>query len=308
MKNSYLLAILLLFIAVTSCVDDYTDANPPHQLDAPSLRLSAAGGNHVLSTVPVNPYQNTYEVLQQYGGAVEYTVSVIDAPGKVGSVTVTGADELGSISIDDASLAALIGQEQGAFKFTFTPSNTLPDQADRLFNITINVSDSQTTLDGEAAPKTTTMTVPTTLVKCISNGLEEGIYAVTAASGNLDGNVPFTLDDLKADGGVDEILVEVTMDRAGLYTVDEVTGGVWPVYYSGRANPALKIDLCGSTISGHEGDLTAGSAPGPLRTFTIDGDLNSDGSVDITWSYERSDGAPTPAGAAKGTYTMARVE
>ena len=138
--------------------------------------------------------------------------------------------------------------------------------------------------------------------------LEEGLYVVTEASGNLDGGVPFTLDDLKADGGVDEIFVEVTMDRPGLYTVDEVTGGVWPVYYHGRANPALKVDLCGTTISGHEGDLTAGELPGPVRTFTIDGTLNGDGTVDITWSYERLMVLQRPPDPAKGTYTISKLE
>jgi len=294
---------------VTSCVDDYTDANPPPRLDAPTLRISASGSNQKIETIPVNPYQNTYIAYQTYGGPVEYTVSVIDAPGKVGSVNVEGSvPDFGTVTLDDASVNALIGQEVGSFKFTFTPNPALPDASDRALNLVIEVTDSQVSQDGEAAPKTTTLTLPTTLVKCITEQLAEGLYVVTEASGNLDGGVAYTLDDLKAEGGVDEILVEVTMDRPGLYTIDEVTGGVWPIFYSGRANPALKADLCGSTLSGHEGELTAGEAPGPLRTFTVDGAINGDGTVDIVWSYERTDGAATPANPAKGTYTIARVE
>jgi hypothetical protein len=308
MKNYYLLVILLLILSVTSCVDDYTDANPPARLDAPTLRVSASGSNQRLFTVPVNAYQNTFLVYQQYDGSVEYTVSVIDAPGKVGAVSVEASvPDFGTVTLDDASVAALVGQEAGSFKFTFTPSSP-PDLTDRTLNLVIEVTDSQVTQDGESAPKTTTLTLPATLVSCLDEQLEEGLYAVTEASGNLDGGVAFTLDDLKADGGVDEILVEVSMDRPGLYTIDEVSGGVWPVYYAGRANPALKVDLCGTTITGHEGDLTAGELPGPLRTFTIDGTLNGDGTVDITWSYERTDGAATPVDPAKGTYTIAKVE
>jgi hypothetical protein len=308
MKNSYILLLLLLIVSVTSCVDDYTDANPPHLLDAPTLRLSASGSGQIVEQVPVNAYQYTYNVYQKYGSTIEYTVSVIDAPGKVAEVTLdTSAPEFGTLTLDDASVAALMGQEHGSFKFTFVP-NAVTDFADRPFNIIVTVSDSQISNDGESAAKTTTMTIPTTLVKCLDESLEEGLYVVTEASGNLDGNVPFTLDDLKADGEVDEILVEVAMDRSGLYTIDEVTGGVWPIYYSGRANPALQVDVCGTTISGHEGGVTAGALPGPLRTFTIDGTLNGDGTIDITWSYERTDGVPTPAGPAKGTYTIAKVE
>jgi hypothetical protein len=308
MKNTYKL-ITLLLLGVMSCVDDYTDANPQGQLDAPTLRISAAGSNQKIETVPANPYQNTYVAYQTYDGPVEYTVSVIDAPGRVGAVSVvSSAPENGSLTVDDASVAALIGQEKGSFKFTFTPNAALPDFSDRPLNLVITVTDSQVTQDGEAAPKTTTLTLPTNLVKCINEQLEEGLYVVTEASGNLDGGVAITLDDIKADGGVDEVLVEVSMDRPGLYTIDEVSGGVWPVYYPGRANPALKVDLCGTTLSGHEGDLTAGELPGPLRTFTIDGTINSDGTVDITWSYERTDGVATPVDPAKGTYTIAKKE
>jgi hypothetical protein len=308
MKNTYKL-ITLLLLGVMSCVDDYTDANPQGRLDAPTLRLSASGSNQKLETVPVNAYQNTYVSYLTYDGPVEYTVSVIDAPGLVGAVSVaSSAPENGTLTVDDASVAALIGQEQGSFKFTFTPSTSLPDLADRPLNLVITVTDSQVSQDGEAAPKTTTLTLPTNLVKCLNEELEEGLYVVTEASGNLDGAVPFTLDDLKADAGVDEILVEVSMDRPGLYTIDEVSAGVWPVYYPGRANPALKVDLCGTTISGHEGEVTAGEPPSPQRMFTIDGTLNGDGTVNITWSYERVDGVATPADPAKGTYTIAKLE
>ena len=308
MKNTYKL-ITLLLLGVMSCVDDYTDANPPGQLDAPTLRISATGSNQKIETVPANAYQNTYVAYQTYDGPVEYTVSVIDAPGKVGAVSVvSSAPENGTLTVDDASVAGLIGQEKGSFKFTFTPNPALPDFSDRPLNLVITVTDSQVTQDGEAAPKTTTLTLPTNLVKCLDEQLESGLYVVTEANANLDGGAAITLDDIKADGGVDDIFVEVSMDRPGLYTIDEVTGGVWPVYYPGRVNPALKVDLCGTTISGHEGDLTAGELPGPLRTFTIDGTLNGDGTVNITWSYERTDGVATPANPAKGTYKIAKVE
>lgn len=305
--NKLFLFILGLFFVAGACVDDYTDANPPTKLDAPTLRISAAGSNQKILTVPVNQYQNNYRAYTQYGGPVEFTVSVIDAPGKVATVSVVpSVPDFGAVVLNDASVSSLVGQEAGEFKFTFTPNAALPDQADRSLNLVITVSDSQLNQHGEAGPKTTTLTLPANLVSCVSEQLEEGTYTVTAASGNIDGGAAYTLDDLKADGGVDEILVVITKDRPGLYTMNEVTGGCWPIYYGGRANPELKVDQCGNSIQGHEGAVTAGAAPGPLRKFTINGTLNGDGTVDVTWSYERVDAA-SPADPAKGTYTLTKL-
>jgi hypothetical protein len=200
----------------------------------------------------------------------------------------------------------LKGKEKGEFRFTFTPNAALPDQSDRVLNIVVTVTDGQLNDIGESNAKTTTLTLPTNLVKCISQELEEGLYKVTEANGNIDGGAAYTLDDLKADGGVNEIVVSISKERPGLYTINEVTGGCWPVYYAGRANPELGVDFCSATIGGHEGSVTVGSAPGPLRKFTIDGIRNGDNTIDITWSYERVDAA-TPANPAKGTYTLTKL-
>ena len=84
---------------------------------------------------------------------------------------------------------------------------------------------------------------------------------------------------------------------------NEITGGVWPAFYSGRANPALQVDLCGTTISGREGAVTAGAGSATARIFTIAGTQNGDGTITINWSYARVTGV-TPANPAKGTYTL----
>lgn len=298
-------AIIGLCLISFSCVDDYTDANPTRQLDAPTLRISATGSNQKVIAVPVNKYQNDHIAYVSYGGPATFTISVIDAPGKVSTVEVTpSVPDFGTVELNSSSVSALQGQEQGDFTFTFTPNPTLPDQNDRALNLVITVTDSQLDDAGEPNPKVTTLTLPTTIVTCVSEGLEEGTYKVTAASGNLDGGIPYTLDDMEADSGGD-VLVEITAEFPGRYTMDEVTGGVFPIYYSGRARPTFEIDLCGSTIAGHEGSVTAGSAPGPFRTFDVDGTLNGDGTVTITWSYVRDD-APTPANPAKGTFTLTK--
>lgn len=303
-KNNFLIAGLMISIA---CVDDFTDANPPRQLDAPGVTISATTtANLVVQSVPVNPFQNNYEAFVGYGSTGQITVNVLRAPGKVSSVSVEPSiPEYGTVAIDEASVSALNGKDAGTFNFTYTPSISLPNTADRRFDLVVMVTDSQlNTKTGESSPKTTTLTVPTTMAKggCFSNGIVAMNYRVTAASGNLDGNVPYTLADIEADHG-GPMVVTVTQVRAGRYTFNEITGGIWPVYYSGRANPALDIDLCNTSIVGHEGSVTAGAGTATARIFTITGTSNTDGTITINWSYARVTGA-TPANPAKGTYTL----
>lgn len=297
--------VALMAVVVVSCVDDYNDANPKPRLDAPTIRINASGANQKILTLPVNRFQTTNLAYISYSGATEFTVTVVDAPGKVGVVSVTpSVPDFGTITLNESTVATLQGKEQGEFKFTYTPNPGLPDASDRPLNLVIAVTDSQSDDEGGANPKTTTLTLPTTIVACLSEGVEEGTYQVTAATGNLDGGVAYTLADLEADAG-GEIFVEINKAFPGRYTINEVTGGVWPTYYAGRAAPILELDLCGTTIQGHEGAVTAGSPPGPLRTFDIDGALNGDGTVTITWSYFREDG-PTPVDPAKGTFTLTK--
>lgn len=305
MKRCIYSIFCLALVAAVACVDDYTDANPPRRLDAPTFRVDATETNEVIVATPVNRFQNTYEAYASYEGQSKYKVSVIDAPGGIGTVSVTGSvPDFGTVAVDEAGVAAIQGKTSGDFTFTFTPNPALGDEADRSMNLVISVSDQQT-LEGEANPKTTTMTLPLRIVRCISTGMQEGLYRVTSATGNLDGGVPYTLEDLEADWG-GPIEVEITNEFPGRYVIDEVTGGVWPTYYSGRAHPDLQVDLCGNSISGHPGAVTAGSPPGPLRTFSIDGILNGDGTITIEWSYVRED-APTPAVPAQGTYTLTKL-
>ena len=304
MKKIFVFILSLLAVA-SSCVDDYTDANPKPRLDAPTIRIAASGANQKILSIPVNRFQNNSIAYVAYGQPVEFTVSVIDAPGKVSTVSVTpSVPEFGTVTLNDASVNTLQGKEQGEFKFTFAPNPALPDKSDRPLNLVVTVTDSQINEKGEANPKTTTLTVPTTLVSCVSEGIAEGTYRVTAASGNLDGGAAYTLADIEADFG-GEILVDLTNEFPGRYTIDEATGGIWPTYYGGRARPTLQIDLCGTTIQGHAGAVSAGVDPGPVRTFNIAGTLNTNGTISITWSYFRANGA-TPANPAKGTYTLTK--
>jgi len=304
MKKKIYSLLCLGLLAGSACVDDYTDANPAPRLDAPTFRVSS-GNNAVIVATPANRFQNTYEGFVAYGGSSEFTVTVIDAPGMVGAVSVTpSVPDFGTVTLNESTVTALQGKEQGEFRFTFTPNPELEDEADRTLNLVIAVSDTQKSDDGELNAKTTTMTLPVKMLSCVSETVAEGLYTVTAASGNLDGGATYTLADLESDFG-GPIEVSVMKEFPGRYSIDEVTGGVWPTYYSGRANPHLFVDVCGNAIAGHPGGVTAGAVGGARRTFTIDGTLNNDGTITITWSYVRED-APTPANPAKGTYTLTK--
>lgn len=297
MKKISLIIFAFLMIAV-ACVDDFTDANPPPRLDAPNLRITASGETQRIVVTPIDRFQNAYQGYVAYGGEREFTVNVIDAPGLVDAISVVpSVPDFGSAVLNGATVTAIKGQAVGSFKFTFTPNAALPDMSDRNLNLVVTVSDSQQDQNGEGNPKITTLTLPVRMAQCLTQGLS-GKYKVTEASGNLDGDVPYTLVDLVADAGADiEVLIEEVFP--GRYTIDEVTGGIWPVYYPGRANPAVGVDLCATTVAGHEGNLEVGG----LRKFTVNGTRNIDGTITITWSYVRIVGA-TPANPAKGTYTL----
>lgn len=303
MKRNLFVIITLLFL-MAACVDDYNDANPPHQLDAPAVIIATSASTNVLTqAVPTSPFQSKYEAYLNYGTSAQIQVSVLRAPGKVGSISVVPSiPDFGSVTVNEASVAALIGKDKGDFSFTFTPNASLPDTKDRALNLVITVTDQQ--IDpktGESAALTTTFTVATTITTgCFSSGIETAAYRVTAASGNFDGGATYTLEDLEADNG-GPVLVTMTEVRPGYYRADEVTGGIWPIYYSTRANPKVGIDLCGSTISGREGTLVVGG----IRKFTVSGTLNSDGTISIQWSYVRTSGS-TPSNPAKGTYTLTK--
>lgn len=304
MKQTIIFMTVLALAA--GCVDDYTEYNASSGLDAPALRISASGDNQVLEEAVLNNFQTATNAYLTYGAPIEFTVSVVDAPGKIGSITVeSSVPEFGTVTVDEASVAALQGQEKGEFRFTFTPSEELPNKLseDKVFNLIVTVSDVQQNEDGEAASKSTTLTLPTVLgAPCLSDGILPGAYLVIDASGNLDGGEPFTLESLEADFG-EQLVVNITRERPGAFELDDATAGIWPLYYSGRAIPELMVDLCESVITDREGaNVTAPGSPA-ARTFTMNGTNNEDGTITINWSYVRDDGT-TPENPAQGTYTL----
>lgn len=289
-------------VALGGCVDDYSDANPALRLDAPYLRITTpAGANNVLVTNAINAFQSEAEVFLTYEEPLVVTVTVVDAPGKIGDISVTSSiPEYGTVVLDEASVNAVKGRESGDFTFIFTPNPELEDESDRGFNIEVKVSDNQLDKNGSSSPKTTTLTVPVTLGKCVSQSISTGFYLVTEVTAFEDGGDDITVESIQDNLGGRPV-VEIKQVRPGLYSISDVTGGVWPAYYPTRAQPTVQVDLCGNTITGQEGGVTV--AP---RTYTVDGTANEDGTVTIEWSYVRDDGL-TPEDPAHGTFTMTPI-
>lgn len=293
-----------MIVVLGSCtLPDYRDVNPKQLLDAPAYNITPSGSAQATANGKTGFDGRTIGITYvQYGGSVDFAIDVVDCPGKVADVSCAiSVPSYATTTVDATTLTALKGQPTGSTKVTVV-AEAAPDANDRAANLVFNVADGQ--VDGSGNPLTTTVTWPVVLVSCVSTGITPGVYQVTDASGNLDGGATYDLATLEADHG-GSVFVTVSMPRPGLYTFNEVTGGIWSTYYTGRASPVLSTDLCNTTVSGHPGLVTTGAGTSATRTFTIDGTLNNDNTITITWSYTRLQG--TPASPAQGTYTLTKL-
>jgi hypothetical protein len=307
MKNRLFHFIILILTGGACTLPDVTTQNPPRLLDSPAFNVTPSGTGQATANGKTGYDGKTIGTTYiTYGSSVDFAIDVVDCPGKVASVTssISVPTYSTGIAVDASSL---VGQETGSAKVN-VKAMAAPDGTDRAANLALSVTDAQISTDGNA-PKTTTVTWPVVLVKCVGTGIAAGNYQVTAASGVLDGGAPYSLADLEAAYG-DNIVMSVIQNRPGLYTIADATGGVWASIYTTRALPTLAVDLCGTTVSGHEGLLTVGaivtSPPSnTIRTFTLNGTLNSDNTITIVWSYVKAS-AP-PAIPAHGTYTLTKI-
>lgn len=293
MKKLIRYCVVLALLAATACVEEFSEYNAPRALDAPVLLVGGTGSNQVLIETVTNRYLKNLTGYVAYGGPVQYSVAVVRAAGKVASVSVApSVPDFGTVTVNEASVNALVGTESGEFTFTFTPNPALVDGEDRAFNLVVSVADAQKT------SKVSTVSIPVTMASCLGQAIEAGTYTVTQASGNLDGGAAYTLASLEADNG-GPVKVSIAKVFPGRYRINEVTAGIWPLYYATRANPEVTLNLCGNTMEGKD------TVVGGLREFTVNGNVNDDGSITIEWSYVRIVGA-TPANPAMGTYTLVK--
>jgi hypothetical protein len=305
MKNRLFHFIILILTGGACALPDVTTQNPPRLLDSPAFNVTPSGDSQGTANGKLGydgkTIGTTYII---YGSTVNFGIDVVDCPGKVAGVTSSiSVPTYSTVTVDAASL---VGQETGSAKVT-VQAMAAPDATDRSANLTFSVTDNQTSTDGNA-PKTTTVTWPVVFIKGCVSTMAAGTYKVTAASGVLDGGTPYTLASLEANshgGAGGPITFDITQNRPGFYTIGEGTGGVWTTFYPTRAIPALGADLCGTTVSGRPGFLTTGAGTTSTRVFVINGTVNGDKTVTVTWSYTRTQGTPT--NPANGTYTLTKI-
>ena len=124
MKKLIYLYFALLPLVIVSCVDDYTDANPPLPLDAPYAYVS--------STV-----EEGEDGIPLTGGEeVTFTVNIVDAPGVLNEIafSFSKGGEVVSHNFDQ-----IIGQTSGTFDVTVRAPYDLNGQT----TFTMEISDTQ---------------------------------------------------------------------------------------------------------------------------------------------------------------------
>jgi hypothetical protein len=263
-KTINIILVILALAGLSSCVDDYMDANPPRAKDGPFFNLTASGD--VLETPANGNFIGA-------GQTLTLTLNVIDCQGGIDSVGFTMSDTtIGTPVVDQTSLDAVQGAIQGQVVVNYTTPGELDSEVD--LDIDVTLYDGQPTIDWYGREveyrKSSTETYTVTLVVCTSTGLA-GTYS-SMANGFFGDGAGGT------DGSYSDLATTITITeiRPGLYEIDDMSFGLYPELYGDTA-PTGQVNLCGTDIS-DRGDTDQYGDP-----FTITGTLNQDGSVDLTW-------------------------
>lgn len=255
LKKIYTLLVLALITMTVGCVDEYYEANPPRLLDAPFI--------HSVTVSEDTITDNT---------STQITANIVDAPGVIDSIAVSAVDELnqpfGTVEIiEDPS-----GQTSGNLVLRYTA----PDDRGALVTICLEVFDKQRNHLGELSRKGSGQKCEDVFVFCPSD--LGGTYNTIASGdfGDGEGGSAGTYSDL-------ESTVTFTDLGAGIYDVDDITFGLYPVGYGDDAPSGIVIDNC-STLVGDPDNTDQYNDP-----ITINGQVNADGTLTLTWSNTYGD-------------------
>jgi hypothetical protein len=260
-KLTYLLFGLM--VVISSCVDDYEEANPPRALDGPFFTLEAGGD--IIKTEDDGDFLAA-------GETAEFVINVVDAPGGIEAVeTSIDEEELGAFEVDQASFNQVKGQTEGTFIVRFTPIVDLDE--DVTVNLAIIVLDGQDSLKwfGRklAYQKSHEETYTVTLASCTSTGLA-GTYDAIASGNTIAAGSEVPYSDLESE-------IVITEIRPGLYRISDISFGAYDQIYNDDT-PTGTVNLCGSDISDN---VAIDQYDDP---FTITGQINGDGTVSINWN------------------------
>jgi hypothetical protein len=190
------------------------------------------------------------------GSTITLRGNVVDAPGVIDSISVVSLNQLnlpfGDINITESS----IGQMNGNIEIQIT----FPENEAANVNISVAVFDGQNPRKSDAKSVSVTVFCPSDLA---------GDYS-SVSSGVFGNGGP-------AYNGIESTVTLTAVDGTS-YNVDDMSFGLYPVGYVDDAPPGILDDNC-NTIVGDPGNLDQYSDP-----FTINGTVNADGTINISWS------------------------
>ena len=243
-----------------SCVDDYQDANPPRLLDAPAV-----------SSV------TTADDLLFAGGSTQITIVVVDAPAGIDSVGYAIQDEdgnvVGSVTLDNFS--EIKGKTKGDIIATYTSEDLTAAEV----TITFTVYDLQFQLGEEVRKSSVPKSVD---IRVVCESDIAGTYdALTTGAGNYPGGeIPGGMWD-----GVGVVTISETED-VGIYTIDEITGEFYNLFWGGSKEDGILRDACGDYSIDDKSDQWGDTI---ISTVTN----NGDGTITIEWSNGYGDAGTT---------------
>lgn len=263
---------LLLVACLSACmVDDYTDANPPRQKDAPAGFITNLGGTVIVDTET----NGTSFIYVPKSSAITFDVDVVDAPGLIGDVSATSSKSLGSFQYN---LQESTGQEKGQLKVTYTTSSVFSSGASTAGNETISIL----VKDSQVPPKTSSAIRPAFALKtvnatCFSSRPLVGFY--TAVSSGFDSETGSNYSGLSAE--VEFRINAGGVNHPGLYRLTDGSFGLYPE--QGFANNFINVTVCGNQIVNADEEFKD----------KFSGTLNADGTISITWSNTFGDTGTT---------------
>ena len=199
MDKVFELPILAIILALlSSCVDEFEDANPPPLLDAPAV-----------NSLSVN------DTLVNGGQTLSLSINVTDAPGGIDSVGASAQDgngiERGSFTVE----TPLTGQTSGEIIITYTAIDGYSGEA----TLSVAVFDRQFDEDGELVRKNS---VPRTQEVTILCRQLASRYSVLGE---------FLVDDFDSPDVTNREIVAAVDCGSDSYEVADITGGLYTTTY-----------------------------------------------------------------------------
>jgi hypothetical protein len=292
MKILFKITALCLLFAVTSCVDDYTDANPPAKKDGPELYVNKPATGAITST----RVDNSVITYITKGVDITFTGLVPDAPGLLDSVSVILSDTVGLVSV--TGFDAIKGDEEGEFSIVYTPE---PDDGASTFDDNI-VSISATVTDAQGlttAPQVTRVRAVACLPSINLQGFwrasSDGVTSDPFADGSVGAGGDFvgleTLVQLqiRATGGNATVGTNALTEQAGTLFITDASFGLWGA--QGYTAPVGRLSFCGTDITGYVGLNAAGTAFSSQGNHAITGQINNDGTITLNYSNDYGESA-----------------